>query len=123
MEVPRTVLVSIGYSVSHGKGADWRLSLQGVDFRRKFDCEKRAWEFAEENLRSRTQLKGHPDHAEEARLLGFEVTVMPAAPKHGWRHRDLGVCSLRHDYPTTEEAWRAAWLWSRRFPSIWSEQL
>lgn len=127
-KVPDTVLISLGYGVNPSrteKGST--LHLHGVEFKQTFEDADAAWAFAEEDLTRRThrvdpviQVTG-PDFKAKAMKLGFEVTTMPGAPKHAWRHREVDVCSLRHDYPTEQEAWRAAYLWARRFAVLWKE--
>ncbi len=126
-KVTETILESLGYTVVHPANEFHQLELHGTRFKQTFANAESAWAFAEHDLTFRThrvdprvQVSG-PDFQAEAQKLGFEVTVMPSAPKHGWKNRDLDVCSLRHDYPTAEDAWRAAALWARRFPSIWKE--
>lgn len=127
-KVPDTVLLSLGYGVNPSrteKGST--LHLHGVEFKQTFEDADAAWAFAEVDLTRRThrvdpgfQISG-PDYRAEAMKLGFEVTVGPDLPKHGWRNRDLDVASLRHDYPTEAEAWRAAYMWARRFAVLWKD--
>lgn len=127
-KVPDTVLLSLGYTVVHPDNEFHQLELHGVRFKKTFLDAEEAWEFASEDMARRThrvdpgfQISG-PDYEAEAKKLGFEVTCVPAQqPRHGWRNRDLDIASLRVDYPTAAEAWRAAFMWARRFAILWKE--
>lgn len=127
-KLPDTVLISLGYGVNPSrceKGS--RLHLHGVEFKQLFEDADAAWTFAEADLTRRTHRVdpgfqvSTPDYRADAMKLGFEVTAMHGAPKHGWRNRDLDITSLRHDYPTEAETWRAAYMWARRFAILWKE--
>lgn len=121
--LPRSVLVDLGYGVVQMTSYLYYLSLGDVRFKVGFVSEGEAWNAARADLqqRLRNPVVSGPDYRAEAVKLGFEVTVMPGAPKHGWRNRDLDVASLRLDYPNEAEAWRAAFMWARRFAILWKE--
>lgn len=125
--LPPSVLKSVGYDVVHPANEFAQLSLRGKQFRDHFETAQDAWEFASKDLIERTgwhdatKMVTLPDYQGEAQKLGFELTKMFDQPKHGWRHREVEVCSLRQDYPTAAEAWRAAFMWARRFGVLWKE--
>lgn len=126
--LPPSVLKSVGYDVVHPANEFAQLSLRGKQFRDHFETDQDAWEFASKDLIERTgwhdatKMVTLPDYQGEAQKLGFEVMgVRGTPPKHGWRNRDLDVCSLRLDYPTETEAWRSAYMWARRFAILWKE--
>lgn len=119
----RSVLVTLGYGVVQAASNLYYLNLGDGQFKVGFVSEDEAWNAAQADLqqRLRNPVVSRPDFQAEAQRLGFEVTAMPGSPKYGWQNRDLGVCSLRHDFPTAEEAWRVAARWARRFPQLWKE--
>lgn len=121
--LPRSVLVDLGYRVVQMTSCHYYLSLGDVRFKVGFVSEGEAWNAARTDLqqRLRNPVVSGPDYRDEAQKLGFEVTVSRDAPKHGWRNRDLDVCSLRLDYQTEADAWRAAYMWSKRFAVLWKE--
>lgn len=125
--LPDTVLKSLGYAVVHPANEFHQLELHGARFKQTFENAQEAWAYAEADLSRRThcidpgvQVSG-PDYQGEAKKLGFEVAGSTTAPKHSWLNRDLDIISLRHDYPTEAEAWRAAFMWARRFGVLWKE--
>lgn len=125
--LPDTLLKSLGYAVVHPANEFHQLELHGARFKQTFKNAQEAWAYAEADLSRRTNcidtgVQIRPDYQGEAEKLGFEVTCVPAQqPRHGWRHREVDVCSLRQDYPTAAEAWRAAFMWARRFGVLWKE--
>lgn len=125
--LPPSVLKSVGYEVAHPANEFAQLLLHGTQFKERFVTERDAWEYASKDLIERSarpdpvKMVSGPDYRAEAQKLGFEVTVSLNAPKHGWRNRDLDVCSLRLDYQTEADAWRAAYMWSKRFAVLWKE--
>lgn len=121
--LPRSTLVTLGYGVVQVASNLHYLNLGNVQFKVGFVSEDEAWNAAQADLqqRLRNPVDRRPDFQAEAQKLGFEVTAMAGSPKYGWQNRDLDVCSLRHDFPTAEEAWRAAARWARRFPQLWKE--
>lgn len=122
--LPRSVLVDLGYRVVQMTSCHYYLSLGDVRFKVGFVSEGEAWNAARTDLqqRLRNPVVSGPDYRAEAQKLGFEVMgVRGTPPKYGWRNRDLDVCSLRHDYQTETEAWRAAFMWARRFAVLWKE--
>lgn len=128
--VPRTVLMSLGYAVVHPVNEFWQVTLHGKRLNETFEDEQQAWEYAMADLSLRTtvDMSGANWAAkrcrEEAIKRGFEVTCVPAqSPRYGWRNRDLEACSIRTDYASEDIAWRAAYLWAKRFNEIWKECL